>query len=342
MLSIRGSISGRFQIIPRQCRSHEETMRTIRMGISGQELSTSTKKAAFSKNQQLDFEKEKEKKIAIYKLPWKEWCLHKDGLGAMEADKASAVAVLHALHERFDVASQSIEVLHNEKENRTFVVAACKVAANAIVLPPCVPKQSKVLDRTDHPYAVKMIMHVMRSTEASVKSQAGNILRVRTFFVLPEFKIPEKKQSNTAVAVQSTLDPEWIWSEVGGETMHPFWAVRRLTEKQLARERSQVRLGQLLPRFNCELRNFSLSSVSLAIIGLNTLNRTKLLGVPFLTNVHPLEACEELILEVVEKTKEAKPVKRSWRDAVKDDEKATAKNTKMTNRMHRNAVAGAI
>lgn len=124
--------------------------------------------------------------------------------------------------------------------------------------------------------------------------------------------------------------------------MHPFWAVRRLTEKQLARERSQVRLGQLLPRFNCELRNFSLSSVSLAIIGLNTLNRTKLLGVPFLTNVHPLEACEELILEVVEKTKEAKPVKRSWRDAVKDDEKATAENTNMTNRMHRTAVAGAI
>ena len=193
MLSIRGSISGRFQIIPRQCRSHEETMRTIRMGISGQELSTSTKKSGIQLNQQLDFEKEKEKKIAVYRLPWKEWCLHKDGLGAMEADKASAVAVLHALHERFDVASQSIEVLHNEKENRTFVVAACKVAANAIVLPPCVPKQSKVLDRTDHPYAVKMIMHVMRSTEASVTSQAGNILRVRTFFVLPEFKIPEKK-----------------------------------------------------------------------------------------------------------------------------------------------------
>ena len=80
--------------------------------------------------------------------------------------------------------------------------------------------------------------------------------------------------------------------------MHPFWAVRRMTEKQLARERSQVRLGQLPPRFNCELQNFSLSSVSIATIGLN---RTKLLEVPVLTNVLPLEACEELILEVVEK-----------------------------------------
>jgi hypothetical protein len=260
----------------------------------------------------------------------------------MKADKASAVAVLHGLHERFDVASQSIEVWHNEKENRTFVVAACKVGANAIVLPPCVPKQSKVLDRTEHPYAVKMTMNVMRSTEASVQSQASKILRERTFFVLPEFRIPAKKQSNTAVAAQSPLGPEWIWSEVGGETMHPFWAVRRMTAKQLTRERSQVRLGQLPPRFNCELQNFSLSSVNLAIIGEKTLNRTKLLQVPFLTNFLPLEDCEELILEVVEKTKEAKPVKRSWRDAVKDDEKAAANKRMGCTRMHRTAVAGAI
>ena len=160
-------------------------------------------------NQQLDFEKEKEKETSpLYKLPWKEWCLRKDSVGAMEADKASAVAVLHGLHERFDLASQSIEVWHNEKENRTFVVAACKVGANAILLPPCVPKQSKVLDRTDHPYAVRMTMNVMRSTEDSVQSQASKIMRERAFFVLPEFKIPEKQKSNAAVAVQSIVDPE--------------------------------------------------------------------------------------------------------------------------------------
>ncbi len=92
-----------------------------------------------------------------------------------------------------------------------------------------------------------------------------------------------------------------------------------------ARARYQVRIGQLPPRFNCELQNFSLSSVNLAIIGDTTLNRTKLLEVPFLTNSLPLEDCEELILEVVEKTKEAQPVKRSWRDAVKDDEREASR-----------------
>jgi hypothetical protein len=108
--------------------------------------------------------------------------------------------------------------------------------------------------------------------------------------------------------------------------MHPFWAVRRMTAKQLTRERSQVRLGQLPPRFNCELQNFSLSSVGLAIIGEDTLGRTGLLRVG---DVLPLEDCEELILEVVEKTKEApRHVKRSWRDAVKDDEKDTAAQQK--------------
>jgi hypothetical protein len=168
-------------------------------------------------------------------------------------------------------------------------------------------------------------MNVMRSTEDSVQSQASKIMRERAFFVLPEFKIPEKQKSNTAVAVQSTMDPEWTWSECGGETMHPFWAVRRMTEKQLARARYQVREGKMPPRFSCELKNFSLSSVNLAILGDTTLNRTKLLEVPFLTNSLPLEDCEELILEVVEKTKEAQPVKRSWRDAVKDDEKEAAR-----------------
>jgi hypothetical protein len=47
--------------------------------------------------------------------------------------------------------------------------------------------------------------------------------------------------------------------------------------------------------------------------------------VPFLTNSLPLEEGEELILEVAEKMrKEATPAKRSWLDAMKDDEKKTS------------------
>ena len=107
--------------------------------------------------------------------------------------------------------------------------------------------------------------------------------------------------------------------------MHPFWAVRRMTETQLARERSERQVaspGQLLPRFSCELEMRSLSNVSIATAGGQALNRSRLFEVPFLKNSRPLEEGEELILEVFEKTKDARTAKRTWRDVMKDDERS--------------------
>ncbi len=105
-------------------------------------------------NLQLEFPEAVIIKEAPIKLPWRAWRLHSESLGAMEADKASAVAALHNLHEKYDVSSEPIECWQLEKVN--CVVATKKVEANAIWLPPCVPKQSKVLERTEHPYAVKL------------------------------------------------------------------------------------------------------------------------------------------------------------------------------------------
>ena len=44
--------------------------------------------------------------------------------------------------------------------------------------------------------------------------------------------------------------------------MHPFWAVRRLTGKQLALERDKIPDGQPKPRFNVEIRTEVVSNVS--------------------------------------------------------------------------------
>ena len=158
-----------------------------------------------------------------------------------------------------------------------------------------------------------------------MQAEVDQLLREKSFFLVPEFKMPAKKEAKTAVAGESPRDPEWIWSEGSEETMHPFWVVRRMTEKQLARERYEARPGQLLPRFNCELQVFSLSSVNIAVVGEKMLNRTRRIDVPWMTNSLPLEEGEELILEVGEKMTQAKHVKRSWRDAVKDNEKAKKK-----------------
>ena len=97
------------------------------------------------------------------KLPWREWHQHSKCLGALEADKGSAVAVLHGLHGNFSFGSEKIEVGHNASSKHwNFVVAAEDVEAETICLPPCVPKHSKVLIASEHPYAVKMEATVTR------------------------------------------------------------------------------------------------------------------------------------------------------------------------------------
>ena len=109
-------------------------------------------------------------------------------------------------------------------------------------------------------------------------------VRERELCVIPEFKAPYKKETTTAVADAS---PEWIWSETNAETMNPFWAVRRLTEKQLQAEVASVTEG-IAPRFNCEFVHTEMSLVSIAKIGGKAHNHLRMFQVPFLTNSLPL------------------------------------------------------
>jgi hypothetical protein len=133
-------------------------------------------------NHQLQFleaPKETNERIA---LPWREWhriALASD-LGAMAADKDSAVAVLHGLHENFDVVSQKIDVFYEDR--RQFVVTTTKVPAMEIMLPPCVPKLMKVVETTDHPYAVILTERVMTGSEEALKLGLSPLLRERRFF----------------------------------------------------------------------------------------------------------------------------------------------------------------
>ena len=127
---------------------------------------------------------------------------------------------------------------------------------------------------------------------------------------------------------EANTDDAWAWGLPGDQTMHPFWAVRRMTQKQLSRE---IALGQKQLRFNCRMEVQNLSCVSIGVVKSQSLNTTRLFEIPFMTNAENLEKGEELIMEVSEKKKETKG-KRTWRDAWKDqeNEKAKAKKPKAT------------
>jgi hypothetical protein len=101
-----------------------------------------------------------------------------------------------------------------------------------------------------------------------------------------------------------------------------------MTAQQLARAKLEVQPGKLIPRFNCELVIRSISLVCVGAMEGHSLNRTRIFEVPFLTNSEEVMQGEELILEILEQRKEFPKAskRRSWRDALKEEEKAALKD----------------
>ena len=255
---------------------------------------------------------------ATVKLPWREWRMGPGVLtGQNDADKAAAVAALHSLHEGVAVDVLPIEIW--DGPNGAMVTATTKVKPNAIMLPPGVLKQGKVLDRSEHPYAVRVLMKAVRPVgQAGEDHEDGKILRVRTYFANPEFKAPK------AIPPQSRKgdappEPEWEWQS-GDHTMSPFWAVRRLTAKQLAREVGLTTPGKARPRFNCDMEVYTVTSVSIAVACAPP-NCTRIYEVPFLVNTHELAEGEELILEVQQRQPKEKD-DITWKQLAQHEDKA--------------------
>ena len=289
-------------------------------------------------NQQLDFTASPESKSgrhnhAPQKLPWREW--HSgvgSSMGDAQADKAAAIAVLQGLHVRFAVDQEPIEVWHHEGLGN-YVTATRKVKSHGIMLPLCVPRQSKVLDSSEHPHKAELKFSVFRPTEdLDVEVSEEATIRDGVYFLNPEFKAPTLKAVKDASAADSAaVADEWICSSIGDDTMHPFWAVRRMTAKQLAMEIASqkcvgadgvLKVQKLRPRFNCRMELQQVSCCTVGVVKSQSVATTRVYQVPFLINSLDLEEDEQLILEVDEKRdKEAK--KRGWKEAFKEDEKKT-------------------
>ena len=292
-------------------------------------------------------------------------------MGNDEADKATAVAVLHNVHLNYDVTKEPIEVC--ELSGKACVFASREVKQGELMLPPCAPKQSRLFQQSEHPYAVEIKMKMLKGGETSVQGvDESCILRKESLFVNPTWKVPEKEKEGSTAAVaeyhwssvaanavskdadidgatavaesesravalgfaavaadvkgteEANTDDAWAWGLPGDQTMHPFWAVRRMTQKQLSRE---IALGQKQLRFNCRMEVQNLSCVSIGVVKSQSLNTTRLFEIPFMTNAENLEKGEELIMEVSEKKTEDRG-KRTWKDAWKDEEKEKEKAKK--------------
>ena len=104
---------------------------------------------------------------------------------------------------------------------------------------------------------------------------------------------------------------EWTWR--GDESMHPFWAIRRITSRQIAV------MGQLLgdSTLNMDYRDVTYTSVVVGTLKGRSggpVTTTCEVTVPFLTNTVDIPSQAELLLEVAEKPAHARGANRTWKN----------------------------
>ena len=106
-----------------------------------------------------------------------------------------------------------------------------------LALPPCVPHTSRVYDRSTHPHRVPIVV-TERPAVADGKPEVrligkGAFEPKRTvYYVHPEYRMPDESKDKLEDAVASHVR---AWEFKGDETLHPFWAVKRLTEEERRR-----------------------------------------------------------------------------------------------------------
>ena len=158
------------------------------------------------------------------KMPWALWA-ESEPAGKLPEEKACEAAahlVLRMLHRQACSCNPPIDVFWDPKENATVVVTTETIAAGHLKLAPCIPKTMKFKDTSEHPERIQIRI---------VAKQGGAEVSAHDVFIHPEWQAPEdaKVSGQHAVACEHRA---WKWT--GGESMHPHWAVRRLTRDKLA------------------------------------------------------------------------------------------------------------
>ena len=127
-----------------------------------------------------------------------------------------------------------------------------------------------------------------------------------TYYVHPEWKAPKEMDHLNIFGVQ-----EWEWA--GDETMHPFWAIRRLGATQLSKEPPE---DKTVAGFTAAMTAKEFTVVTVGCVQNQSVAMTLVVQVPFITNAVVMERGTELIMEQPEAKKEAKR-RPTWKDESK-------------------------
>ena len=166
------------------------------------------------------------------------------------------------------------------------------------------PKKMTVYKNSEHPYRVPIT--VVRKekqkdivTPPASSGENGTVdaaiaaeslqeaQTTTTYYVHPEWKAPKEMDHLNIFGVQ-----EWEWA--GDETMHPFWAIRRLGATQLSKEPPE---DKTVAGFTAAMTAKEFTVVTVGCVQNQSAAMTLVVQVPFITNAVIMEKGTELILE---------------------------------------------
>ena len=290
-------------------------------------------------------EKDKKGENASVPVPWRDWQSLdlRSALGAPEADMAAALLVLRMLHTAELTAP--IQIMYDPVAKTVRVIAKEDIPERSLELPPCVPKASKIFKESTHPRRVEIgVVHqtaasarkrvasktsqggseapaeavaLAETTSSAVADTKGPGVGSRTrnaYFVHPEWVMPELEHGADGV--------EWKWAS--SVTMHPFWAIRRLSQDQL---NAKTKDGPPASpeAFNCELTERQFSVCNVGRFGGGSLSLTVFVEIQLMTNFVEIKRGQELLFEVTKKDA-AKRKACTW----KEDARKPRKEPKAT------------
>ena len=259
---------------------------------------------------------DQEAKIAT--VPWAEWL--RGRIAHALCEKTTHIAaiqlVLNALHTRGRIDQAPINVSIDLNSKRKVVKASEDLPKGTVALPPCVPHTSRVYDKSTHPHRVPIVVTeksaVAEARPETRKSMKGGLEpKQNIYYVHPECRMPEESKEKLQDAVASDVR---AWQFKGNATLHPFWAVERLTED----ERRKAQRGV----FNLTCEDKVLSAVTVGASGGGSMSATFTVVVPIMTNAVDVKEGEELFLENTTKKDANKRKDGSWRTDVAKGEKA--------------------
>ena len=237
---------------------------------------------------------------------------------------AAATLVLRSLHHKGNVHMQDIDVKLNLETKQKTVVAVAELKPDTLQLPPCTPVAcGRVITTSSHP--LRVAIGISQRVERRGPTPPGESAIVKhTYYVHPEYKLPADATPDDAVA--SGVSPgtrAWEWK--GDETLHPFWAVQRLTADELSKRNFHEKTDH---EFNIALTEKDYNVVTVGSLGGQSVSMTTTVTVPIMTNTKAVATGDELLMEIAPRLAVAKRKAPNWKDDVASAAKAKANAVK--------------